>query len=137
MFCRISTRIPRRSRSCPWSRRRRAARRNADGRPAAVRAGFGSKGSPHSRGIPMRTRLCRVVVAVSLVLPLAASFLGGLAAAAPPKASASPPVDDNRPIPVHAKICNGNIVNKQKLFFQLLGNASPAVSSQLLLSLGD
>ena len=32
-------------------------------------------------------------------------------------AQTSNPIDDNRIIPVHAKICDGGIVNKTKLFF--------------------
>src|SRR3984893_15906615 len=46
-------------------------------------------------------------------------------------------IQDNRVIPVHAKICNGNIVNKTKLFFQLLANASPPMSDKLKFSIGD
>jgi hypothetical protein len=46
-------------------------------------------------------------------------------------------VQDNRLIPVHAKICDGNVVDKFKLFVQLSANASPPLSDKLKFSVGD
>jgi hypothetical protein len=39
-------------------------------------------------------------------------------------------------IPIHEKLCVGGVVDKTKLFFQLLANASPAVSDQLKFAVG-
>lgn len=46
-------------------------------------------------------------------------------------------IDDNRIIPVHEKLCTGGVVDKKKLFFQLLANAVPALSDNLKFAVGD
>ncbi len=75
-----------------------------------------------------RTALTRALTLATCALPVAA-----LGQTATPGSS---PLDDNRLIPVHAKICDGNVVDKSKLFFQLLANASPPLSDQLKFALG-
>jgi hypothetical protein len=78
-------------------------------------------------------------VAAIIISILPVQVLAKTPAGAPP---GSDSIQDTRLVPVHEKICVGtkvgSVVDKTKLFFQLLQNASPAVSDQLKFALqGD
>jgi hypothetical protein len=78
----------------------------------------------------MFAKLCTTLLSV------VACGMSGAAVAqiAPPPT----PPPDTRLIPGHAQICVGNVVDKTKFFYQLLENASPAVTDKLKFSLrGD
>jgi hypothetical protein len=72
-----------------------------------------------------------------LICNISMGALAQTTSSGPPQGITAP--EDNRIIPSHAKLCTGDtvkVVDKSKLFFQLLANASPPVSDQLKFAVG-